>query len=289
MILENKASDDDAVQSVLLSRAPADRYHPDLLIFLVLIPVISGINYYLTYSNVRFNWFFVLTFCIDTVQGYAAWWAVRGIIHYLDKALPFETRFVKRILIQLASTTIAGLAIIAILTEVTSFIAKGKAAPIEFYSIDLVIISIWFFVINGIYVALYYANLWRQVQHTRSDEPSKQSPTLLARVGRETVRIDPDQLSGLFVDDNYVVAISSLGKKHYLDQSLDKLEQVLPPANFFRINRQYILHRRVIAGFRRMDNGKLSVLLHKHEWLPAEVAMSRTRAVEFKEWFNVGT
>lgn len=31
------------------------RYHPDVIIFLILIPIISGINYYLTYSNIRPN------------------------------------------------------------------------------------------------------------------------------------------------------------------------------------------------------------------------------------------
>jgi DNA-binding LytR/AlgR family response regulator len=285
MIADKKASNEDVNQSLLTANTAIDRYHPDILIFLTLIPIISGFNYYLTYSNVRFNGFFILTFFIDTTQGYAAWWAVRSIIQHLDKVLPFEDRFAKRLLIQLGTTTITGLAIIAILTEITSLVAKGKAAPLEFYSVDLVIISIWFFVINGIYVALYYMNLWRHLQHTK--DGNRLAPTLIARMGRETVRVEPDQLSGLFVDDNYVVAVSTSGRKHYLDQSLDKLERTLPSAAFFRINRQYILHRKVIAGFRRLDNGKLSVLLHKNEWLPAEVPMSRTRAVVFKAWFHV--
>jgi hypothetical protein len=267
---------------------PGNRYHPDVAIFLLLIPVISAINYYLTYSNVRFNGFFVLTFCLDTMQGYAAWWAVRTIIRYLDKVLPFEQQFARRLLTQLITTTIAGLAIIAALTEIASLIAKGKTAPFSFYSIDLVIISIWFFVINGIYVTLYYVGLSRQVTtQTRDVSHGPTGTSLMARVGRETVRIEPDQLSGLFVDDNYTVAVTSTGKKHYLDQSLDKLEKSLPAADFFRVNRQYILHRRIITGFRRLDNGKLSVLLLQNEWLPREVAMSRTRAAEFKEWFQV--
>ncbi len=42
-------------------------YFPDIHVFLTLIPLISAFNYYLTYSNIRFNWFLILTFLIDTV------------------------------------------------------------------------------------------------------------------------------------------------------------------------------------------------------------------------------
>ncbi|MBK8657041.1 MAG: hypothetical protein IPN20_24760 [Haliscomenobacter sp.] len=47
-------------------------YHPDIAIFLVLIPFVSAFNYYLTYTNIRWNGFLALTYTVDTVQGYAA-------------------------------------------------------------------------------------------------------------------------------------------------------------------------------------------------------------------------
>ena len=52
----------------------------DVPLFLVLIPCINALNYYLTYSHIAFNWHTVLTFTIDTLQGYAAWLAIRAII-----------------------------------------------------------------------------------------------------------------------------------------------------------------------------------------------------------------
>ncbi|MDQ4140927.1 MAG: hypothetical protein M3142_10425, partial [Bacteroidota bacterium] len=65
-------------------------YYPDVVLFLILIPFISAFNYYLTYTNIRLNWFLLLTFSIDTVQGYLAWLGVRYFVLYLDKknALP---------------------------------------------------------------------------------------------------------------------------------------------------------------------------------------------------------
>src|SRR6185436_4666040 len=92
------------------------KYH-DVKFFLVAIAFISAFNYYLTYSNISFNLFLVLTYTIDTVQGWLAWWAVRSIVIYLDKKIPYSERPSKRILVQLVITTITGLLIIILLTE----------------------------------------------------------------------------------------------------------------------------------------------------------------------------
>ena len=145
-------------------------YHPDVVLFLILIPFISAFNYYLTYSNIQFNGFLLLTFTIDTVQGYGAWWAVRAFVIYLDKKLPYETGLSKRIAIQLPTTLFIGLAVISALTEIVSLIAKGKPAPLQFYTIDLFIISIWFFVINGIYIGLHFYRLYKDSEEIRKRE-----------------------------------------------------------------------------------------------------------------------
>ncbi|MGZ5221606.1 MAG: hypothetical protein ACXWC7_16075, partial [Chitinophagaceae bacterium] len=84
----------------------------DVRFFLVAIAFISAFNYYLTWSNIRLNWFLVLTYTIDTVQGWIAWWAIRSIIIYLDKRLPYTHRPMKRIVIQLVITSVVGLLII---------------------------------------------------------------------------------------------------------------------------------------------------------------------------------
>jgi hypothetical protein len=261
-------------------------YHPDVALFLVAIPFISAFNYYLTYSNIRLSWFLLMTFAIDTAQGYAAWLAVRSIILYLDKKWPYGDKPYYRIVFQLIITTIAGLAIISALTELVSFIAKGKSAPLSFYTFDLFIISIWFFVINGIYVGLYYYNTWRNWRAAQENENRKRSEGLIVRHGNQDLKISFDELAGFYVDGEYVVASHLKGRKYYLDQSLDKTEKNLPFDIFFRVNRQYILNRQMISGFRRMENGKLQVMLHPREGFPQEIPVSRIKAVAFKSWFQ---
>lgn len=261
-------------------------YHPDILLFLILIPFISAFNYYLTYSNIRFNWFLLLTFSIDTLQGYAAWWAVRKLILFFDQRIPYENYPIRRIVLQMVSTTIVGLLVIAAATELVSWIAKGEPAHKSFYAVDLFIISIWFFVINGIYIGLYYYNLWKKTEERFLQNTRAKSEGLMVRSGKQEIKLSFDSVCGFYVNDEYVVACDLSGKKYYLDQSLDRLENELPEDLFFRLNRQFILHRQQVTGFKRADYGKLIVILKSSEFFPSEITVSRIKASAFKGWFR---
>ncbi len=267
----------------------ANPYYPDILIFLIIIPFISAFNYYLTYSNIQLNWFLALTYSIDTVQGYLAWLSVRYLIFYLDKKYPFERNSFKRILIQVISTTLLGLLVISLTTELVSWIAKGEPAPLNFYTIDLFIISIWFLVMNGIYIGLYYYHQLQKVESHKNSNVDK-GPDLIVKVGKKDIKLHYEEMAGFYVDGNYVVVCDREGKKYFLDQSqsLNKLDKVIPKALFFRLNRQFILHRQMITGFQRRKNGKLDVLIKSNPSFPSKIPVSRTKAPSFKRWFKPG-
>ena len=199
---------------------------------------------------------------------------------------------------------VIGLFIISVLTEAVSWVARGRPAPLHFYTRDLFIISIWFFVINGVYLGLHYYYQWQQAESWRREaerqrevdqqeaERSRQETDrpkpegLVVRTGKKDLRLDFGQLAGFYVDEDYVFACQAGGGKYCLEQSLDKLEQTVPTASFFRLNRQYLLHRQLINGFMRAENGKIVVLLGESEFFPTEIPVSRTKAPAFKEWFG---
>jgi len=261
-------------------------YYPDKALFLILIPFISAFNYYLTYSKIELNWFLALTFSIDTVQGYIAWWGVRSFILFMDRKWPYERRPLYRIIVQLICTIIIGLVIISVLTELTSWIAKGKPANLSFYTIDLFIIGIWFFVINGIYIGLHFYNEWQKSEARRQEDFRVREQGLFVQQGKHNLKLGFEELAGFSVDGEYVIVNHVSGKKYYLDQSLDKIEKTLPASIFFRVNRQFILHRQMISGFKRIENGKILVLLNQGEGFPSEIPVSRTKAPSFKSWFQ---
>jgi DNA-binding LytR/AlgR family response regulator len=259
-------------------------YHPDIRIFLLAIPLISAFNYYLTYSNIRFNGFLLLTFTIDTLQGYIAWWAVRAIILRLDQRLPYTAGLLKRIGIQVVLTLVAGMGIIIVLTEIVSLVARGKPAHISFYSIDIFIISIWFLVINGIYTGIYFYRQWQMAEAQRK-MANPAGGGVQVKTGNTTLLVAYDDIACCYVEGEYVKLVTASGKSYFLSQSLNRLEEQLPSSLFFRLNRQCILHRQAISGFKRIENGKLEVQLLNPGNLPLELTISRIKAVAFKGWF----
>ena len=260
----------------------------DVRFFLIAIAFISAFNYYLTWSHIKLNWFLVLTYTIDTVQGWLAWWAVRSIIIYLDKKMPYGDHPLKRILIQLVITTVTGLLIIILLTELESLIARGHTAPLSFYLFDIFIICIWFFVINGIYIGMHYYSEWKESEQQRQEEKKVRIAGFTVKLGKQNLLVPFNEISGFYTEDGYTILLNNQNKKFFPDRSLDKIEKQLPEEWFFRLNRQYILHRSAITGFKRSTDGKIDVTIKGLENLPEAVQVSRTKAVAFKKWFQPG-
>lgn len=265
--------------------AREQKYH-DVKFFLIAIAFISAFNYYLTYSNIHLNWFLLLTYTIDTVQGWLAWWAVRSIVIYLDKKLPYTHRPLKRILVQLVLTTLAGMIVIIGLTELTSLIAKGRTAPISFYLFDVFIIVIWFFVINGIYIGMHYYWEWKQSERQRQEEKKVRTGGFSVKHGVQNILVLFKDIQAFYVEDGYTILLTWDNKKYFPDRSLDKVESLLPAEYFFRLNRQFIVHRNAVTGFKRTGDGKIDVQVHASANLPQAIPVSRNRAVGFKNWFQ---
>jgi len=259
----------------------------DVKFFLVAIAFISAFNYYLTWSNIKFNWFLVFTYAIDTIQGWLAWWAVRSIILYLDKKLPYGNLPLKRILVQLFLTTTAGLLVIILLTELVSWIVRGRPAIANFYFFDIFIIAIWFFVINGIYIGMHYYSEWRESEWQRQEEKKLRTGGFTVRHGNQNLLFPFADILGFYAEDGYTILLTNENKKYFPDRSLDKIETILPEELFFRLNRQYILHRKILTGFKRTGNGKIEVLVNAPGSLPPSITVSRTKAVSFKSWFEI--
>src|SRR5689334_9108805 len=262
------------------------RKYNDVRFFLVAIACIAAFNYYLTYTNIRFGWFLIVTYSIDTIEGWLAWWVVRMIILYLDEKVPYEVKPLKRIVIQTLTTTVAGLSVIIALTELVSWIVRGRPALLNFYTNDIFIFIIWFLVINGIYIGLHYYHQGKELEYRRQEEKKLRSGGFSVKLGKQNQLISFEQIIGFYSDEGYTYVQAMDGKKYLVDRSLDKIESTLPNKMFFRVNRQYILNHGIVTGFKRVDDGKLELLIKAMGKLPSVIQVSRNKAAGFKKWYG---
>jgi len=265
----------------------------DVKLFLVLIPLINVVNYYLTYNNIPFNGHTILTFCVDTLEGYAAWVTTRYIISFLDKKIPFDNNLLLRIIVQTFLTLLAGMLVIVLLTNIVNAIATDTPVPESFYTFDIFIIAIWFFVVNGIYISAHFY-LERQQHKIQRKESAVSKEKLnalfndgfMVKNGKTDMILPYNEIAGFYMDGEYVTCTTISDKKYLLDQSVDKIESQLPAELFFRLNRQFLLHRQVVSGFQRMENSKLNVLITPLKNITSPIPVSRTKAAAFKDWFE---
>ena len=263
------------------------RYN-DVLLFIVLIPLINAINYYLTYPTINLSSYTLITLLIDTFTGYASWLMVRMIILYLDRKMPYGEKPLKRIAIQLATTTIAALLVIIIITETINRLFADHPVPISFYTFDLFIFIIWIFVVNGIYIGLYFYSEWSRSEKERKAEKTIRKTGFLVSQGKQNLSLPFEEMACLYIEGEYVIMLSTATKKYFLTQSLDTCETTLPQEWFFRLNRQVIVHRQFVKGFNKSENGKLEVLLQAIPGIESPVIVSRTKAAAFKKWLQPG-
>ncbi len=261
----------------------------DIKLFLVLIPLINLLNYFITYYNITLSTHFFLTLFIDTVQGYLTWLIVRYIIIQMEKKSPLLDFTFRRLFLQLLYTCLSGLAFIILATELLNAITKHEPVPVNFYQLDIWIYAIWILVVNGIYIAMYFYLNWKNSEHKLQKANILKTDGISVKSGNKNIKIALNDINGFYVDEGITFMIDKHLKTYIVDSSLDNLEQKLPQSLFFRINRKFILHRSSITSFKRIENNKLVVLTSPDCSFPKEHLVSRLKAPAFKKWFEQDT
>lgn len=106
----------------------------------------------------------------------------------------------------------------------------------------------------------------------------------LVTKGQSLVPIETEQIA-YFLTKEGVVRLVTQSDNHYpLSQKLEELEKQLNPKDFFRANRQFLVHSSSVKRVHHYFNGKLKVDLHPSA--EAEVVISRLKASEFKAWLG---
>jgi DNA-binding LytR/AlgR family response regulator len=121
------------------------------------------------------------------------------------------------------------------------------------------------------------------------DAPKKDTPTAIEykkrfviRFGEHIKSLAVDDIAYCYSENKNTYARDKEGRIYPLDHNLDMLEEMLNPADFFRINRQYIITLKAISEMKTYS--KARVIIKLNPLVKEQPVVSSERAADFKKW-----
>lgn len=107
---------------------------------------------------------------------------------------------------------------------------------------------------------------------------------LKTQIGNTLKVFNVVDISYFFVENKSVYAVLFTGDRYMLSYSLDEVESLLNPKNFFRINRQFIVSLKSIQKMTVYSKSRIKLDLHPDP--KTETITSVERSSEFKNWLG---
>lgn len=124
----------------------------------------------------------------------------------------------------------------------------------------------------------------QQLESSYRNLQTQYKTRFLVKSGSNIESIKTDAIHHFTTIDGISFLVNHQGKKYPVDFTLDHLEGILPPNDFFRINRKTIIHINAIQKLNTFYNSRLVVT---GDYLSAEGGIvSRDRVPDFKAWLD---
>lgn len=104
------------------------------------------------------------------------------------------------------------------------------------------------------------------------------------KVGERLVAIETENVHFFYSAEKATFLQTDEGKKYVLDESLDKLESLMNPKQFFRISRKYLISYASIKETRSYSSSRYKLILQNSD--DDDVLVSRDRTNGFKDWLD---
>ena len=121
------------------------------------------------------------------------------------------------------------------------------------------------------------------IQQITLDDKKYKSRFLVKR-GEKLLSIEAANIAYFQTRNGVVSLVTDGGQKHLVDYTLDELSNVLDPSDFFRANRQYLIHYSMIKEVHRYHKGKL--LVEGRLQTDDPILVSEEKSSLFKKWLD---
>lgn len=109
----------------------------------------------------------------------------------------------------------------------------------------------------------------------------KYKSRFFVKIGIRYQSIPVENICCFFVEERNTFLKTKQDKTYDLDYSLDQLQNMVDPGQFFRINRNYLVNMNCIGEIISYSTNRLKLMIGKTEQI-----VSRDKVAEFKQWMD---
>jgi DNA-binding LytR/AlgR family response regulator len=116
------------------------------------------------------------------------------------------------------------------------------------------------------------------------NERTEYKRRFIVYVGEKIKYIDAENIAYFFIAEGEAFMRESEGRIYPSDSSLDKIQTLLDPSLFFRINRQYLINIKAIKNMYTYSKSAIKIELAPKP--DEDIFVSLSRTTDFKRWLN---
>ncbi|KUG08333.1 LytR/AlgR family response regulator transcription factor [Solirubrum puertoriconensis] len=124
-----------------------------------------------------------------------------------------------------------------------------------------------------------------QVLQQLQPQQQQYKKQFVVKVGEHLKVIPVEQVSYFFSLEKATFVQTRENRRFVLDQTLEQLEKMLDPQQFFRLNRAYLVHHAAIQDIIHYTNSRLKTTLQPAS-PEGDVLVSRERVPAFRAWLD---
>lgn len=240
--------------------------------------IMTTLNYTLTYNQVLFDKAHIYFYLNDLLLTVIIMEFLIFCTRTLGRYLPWQNNQDKRLIVQLALITPVATFFTLVVNELSEAILYTGRLDATFYKFDMLVAFVLILMVQFIYIALHF------IQQKPEQVPVHNPAAIKVTQGKTIKILGEAEIQAAFVTSNITYVLDNNCKRFLCNDPLKELEGRLS-SSFFRANRQFIISRRYVLGFKSLDFGKIEVqLVCEDKLAPDSIVISRKKAAQFRKW-----
>lgn len=126
--------------------------------------------------------------------------------------------------------------------------------------------------------------LMQSISQAMSMLTKKYKERFVIKVGEHLKTVDTKNILYFFSQEKTSFCHTGDNRNHILDFTLEQLESLVDPAEFFRVNRKYLVRGESIQDIISYTNSRLRLILKNSQ--DNDVIVARERVQEFRQWLD---